>query len=138
MVCTRVCAVIVQLEWQQQNKSPFGVLVDRSEESLAHSRMKRRVFPMMTDLLNGLPTSLLKRCHHLIHHLTCTLSFMLKNNRYHTNALELSNCSHLSLPASLDAQLLLRQCNLAVVGTAALCHIHCHTARQGMLSHAYS
>jgi hypothetical protein len=123
------------LEQQQQHKSPVWVLVDRSEESLAHSSMKRSVFPIMTDLLYGLSTLLLKRCHHLIHHLTCTLSFMLKNNRYHTHALELSNCSHLSLPASLDAQLLLRQCDLAV-GAAPLCHIHCHTTRQGMLSHA--
>jgi hypothetical protein len=26
----------------------------------------------------------LKRCHHLIHHLTCMLSFMLRNNSYRT------------------------------------------------------
>jgi hypothetical protein len=78
MVSIPVCAVIIQWKRQQWHKSPFGVLVERSDENLSHSRMKRRVSLVITELLCGLPKLLLKRCHHLIHHLTCILSFMLK------------------------------------------------------------
>jgi hypothetical protein len=73
MVSIRVCAAIIQWKRQQRHKSPFGVLVDRSDEHLSHSRTKRHVSPMMIELLCGLPKLLLKRCHHLIHHLTCML-----------------------------------------------------------------
>jgi len=42
------------------------------------------------------------------------------------------NCSHLSLPASLNVQLKLRQCDFG----RWLCHIHCHTVCQGIRSYA--
>ena len=50
----------------------------------SHSRMKRRLSPVMIEILCGFPKLLLQSCHHLIHHLTCMLSFVLTNSRYQT------------------------------------------------------
>jgi len=128
MVSIRVCAVFIQWKQQQRHKSLYGVLVDRSEQNFSHSCMKRRVSPVMTDPFCGLPKLLLQSCHHLIHHLTCMLSFMLTNIGYQTLVNGIAHICHCQ-PASLDVQLKLRQFDFGRWRRAAVTFIATQFAR---------
>jgi len=87
----------------------------------------------MTELLYGLPKVLLKRCHHLIHHLTCMLYFVLTNIRYQTLLNGAAHICHYQRHSTYN-----EYCDNAtsVVGAARLCHIHCHTVCQVMSNYA--
>jgi hypothetical protein len=69
IVSVRTCAEIVQRKEQKRHTSPFGMLVDRSEEHLSHSRNQRLVSFVKKKCCTRrwLPKSLLKACHHMIH-----------------------------------------------------------------------